>query len=64
MKIAKREEQVTDFLTPKNEPVANARKLLQACIYKFVITGPFLKSLIATSQIHDAYARQLKYLVF
>ena len=27
-------------------PVANAINVLQACIYKYVKTGPFLKSLI------------------
>ena len=30
-------------------PVANAIKLLQACIYKSVNTGLFLTSLVATS---------------
>ena len=36
-------------LRRKGCPVANAIKLLQACIYKSVNTGLFLKSLVATS---------------
>ena len=35
----------------ETQPVANAIKLLQACIYKSVNTGLFLTSLVATSTV-------------
>ena len=43
-----------------NHSVVNAIRLLQVCIYKAVNTGLFLTTLVALSQNHDAFARQLK----